>query len=214
MKNDNDIFIINVFSKANLKLRFKTESLCLVNVTCLLRSLRSMAVLSGALPSCPISSRFLCPRPVRLYLTLRAQPKLPCYAGPCGATILMKKKKKRMAKLNKTMKVPYSGFEWFRAGSSQSIKIGTHLSIDKLIKIGKSNQFIDIDCIDQSVEIDDTLISFMDLSKFYRFHRYIPEDTSALLFIQKWKLISCEPLNLLTIELELRVEGSNNLLSL
>ena len=175
-----------------------------------------MAVLSGALPSRPISSRFLCPRSVRLYLTLRSQPKLPCYAGPCGATILMKKKKKKknMAKLNKTIKVPYSGFEWFRAGSSQSIKIGTHLPIDKLIKIGKSDQFIDIDCIDQSVEIDDTLISFTDLPKFYRFHRYIPEDTSGLLFIQKWKLISCKPVNLFTIELQLRVEGSNNLLSL
>ena len=33
VKNDNDIFIMNVFSKANLKLRFKTESLCVVNVT-------------------------------------------------------------------------------------------------------------------------------------------------------------------------------------
>ena len=82
-----------------------------------------------------------------------------------------------MAKLNKTIKVPYSGFERFRARSSQSIKIGTHLSIDKLIEIGESDEFIDIDCIDQSVEIDDTLILFMDLSKFYRFHRYIPEDT-------------------------------------
>ena len=59
-----------------------------------------------------------------------------------------KKKKKRMAKLNETIKVPYSGFEWFRAGSSQSIKIGTHLSIDKLIEIGESDEFIDIDCID------------------------------------------------------------------
>ena len=214
MKNDNDIFIINVFSKANLKLRFKTESLCLVNVTCLLRSLRSMAVLSGALPSCPISSRFLCPRPVRLYLTLRAQPKLPCYAGPCGATILMKKKKKRMAKLNKTMKVPYSGFEWFRAGSSQSIKIGTHLSIDKLIKIGKSNQFIDIDCIDQSVEIDDTLISFFDVFKFYRFHRFLSEADICSSVHPKMKTDFMQTVNLLTIELQLRVEGSNNLLSL
>ena len=58
------------------------------------------------------------------------------------------KKKKRMAKLNKTIKVPYSGFERFRARSSQSIKIGTHLSIDKLIEIGESDEFIDIDCID------------------------------------------------------------------
>ena len=46
-------------------------------------------------------------------------------------------------------------------GSSQSIKIGIELSIDKSIEIGKSD-FIDIDCIDQSVEIDDTLVSFID----------------------------------------------------
>ena len=32
---------------------------------------------------------------------------------------------------------------------------------------------IDIDCIDQSVEIDDTLVSFIDLSRFYRFHRFL-----------------------------------------
>ena len=50
-------------------------------------------------------------------------------------------------------------------GSSQSIKIGIDLSIDKSIEIGKSD-FIDIDCIDQSVEIDDTLVSFIDLSWF------------------------------------------------
>ena len=37
--------------------------------------------------------------------------------------------------------------------SSQSIKIGIDLSIDKSIKIGKSD-LIDIDCIGQSVEID------------------------------------------------------------
>ena len=42
-------------------------------------------------------------------------------------------------------------------GSSQSIKIGIDLSIDKSIKIGKSD-LIDI------VEIDDTLVSFIDLS--------------------------------------------------
>ena len=49
--------------------------------------------------------------------------------------------------------------------SSQSIKIGTDLSIDKSIKIVKSD-LIDIDYIDQSVEIDDTLVSFIDLSRF------------------------------------------------
>ena len=47
--------------------------------------------------------------------------------------------------------------------SSQSITIGTDLSIDKSIKIGKSD-LIDVDCIDQLVEIDDTLVSFIDLS--------------------------------------------------
>ena len=52
------------------------------------------------------------------------------------------------------------------------------------MKIGKSD-LIDIDCIDQSVEIDDTLVSFIDLSRLYRFHRFISEDTSVLLFIQK-----------------------------
>ena len=37
------------------------------------------------------------------------------------------------------------------------------LTSDKSIKIGKSD-LIDIDCIDQSVEIDDTLVLFIDLS--------------------------------------------------
>ena len=45
------------------------------------------------------------------------------------------------------------------ARSSQSIKTGIDLSI----KIGKTD-LIDIDFIDQSVEIDDTLVSFIDLS--------------------------------------------------
>ena len=47
--------------------------------------------------------------------------------------------------------------------SNQSMKIGTDLSIEKSKKIGKSD-LIDIDCIDQSVEIDDTLVSFFNLS--------------------------------------------------
>ena len=51
------------------------------------------------------------------------------------------------------------------------------VSICKSIKIGKSD-LIDIDFIDQSVEIDDTLGSFIDLSRFYRFHRFLSEDTS------------------------------------
>ena len=46
--------------------------------------------------------------------------------------------------------------------SSQSIKVGIDLTIDKSIKIGKSD-LIDIDCIDQSVEIDDTLVLLIDL---------------------------------------------------
>ena len=66
--------------------------------------------------------------------------------------------------------------------SSQSIKIGIDLSIDKSIKIGKSD-LIDIDYIDQSVEIDDTLDSFVDLYRFNRFHRFVSEDASVLLYI-------------------------------
>ena len=54
-------------------------------------------------------------------------------------------------------------FEWIAPGVSQSIKIGIDLSIDISIKIGKSD-LIDIECIDQSVEIDDTLVAFIDLS--------------------------------------------------
>ena len=46
--------------------------------------------------------------------------------------------------------------------SSQSIKIGIDLSINKSIKIGKSD-LINTDCINQWVEIDDTLILFIDL---------------------------------------------------
>ena len=41
------------------------------------------------------------------------------------------------------------------------IKIGIDLAIDKSIKFGKSD-LINIDCIDQSVEIDDTLVSFIN----------------------------------------------------
>ena len=70
--------------------------------------------------------------------------------------------------------------------SSQSKKIGIDLSIDKSIKISKAD-LIDIDCIDQLVEIYDTLVSFIDLSSvdFYRFHRFISEDICVHLFIQK-----------------------------
>ena len=98
--------------------------------------------------------------------------------------------------------------------SSQSIKIGIDLSIDKSIKIGKSD-LIDIDCIDQSVEIDDTLASSIDLSRFYWFHRFLSEDTPICSSVHpKLKTDFMQTVNMLTIELQLRVEGSNNLLSL
>ena len=77
------------------------------------------------------------------------------------------------------------------------------------IKIGKSH-LIDIDCIDQSVEIDDTqsfrLSIYLD---FYRFidlyRRYI-----CLSVYPKMKTDFMQAVNLLTIELQLIVEGSNN----
>ena len=70
--------------------------------------------------------------------------------------------------------------------NSQSIKISIDLTIYKSIKIGKSD-LIDIDCIDQSVEIDDTIVSFIDLSRFYLFYRFISEDTSVFSFHPKMK---------------------------
>ena len=80
--------------------------------------------------------------------------------------------------------------------------------------MGKSD-LIDVVCIDQSVEIDDTLVSFIDLSRFYRFHRFLSEDTSVLLFIPaKMKTDFMKTVNFLTTEPQLRVKGSNNLLSL
>ena len=95
--------------------------------------------------------------------------------------------------------------------NSQSIKIGIDLSIDKSIKIGKSD-LIDIDCNDQSVEIDDTLVPFIDLSRFSRFHRFLLEDTFCS--YPKMKTDFMKRVNLLTTELQSGVEGSNNLLSL
>ena len=83
----------------------------------------------------------------------------------------------------------------------------------KSIKIGKSD-LIDIDCIDQSVEIDDTLISFFDVFKFYRFHRFLSEADICSSVHPKMKTDFMQTVNLLTIELQVRVEGSNNLLSL
>ena len=49
--------------------------------------------------------------------------------------------------------------------SSKSIKICIDLWIVKSIKISKTD-LTDIDCIDQSIEIDDTLILVIDLSWF------------------------------------------------
>ena len=45
---------------------------------------------------------------------------------------------------------------------------------------------------------------------FYRFHRFISEDTSFYLFTQKMKTEFMQAVNLLAIELLLRVKGSNN----
>ena len=72
----------------------------------------------------------------------------------------------------------------------ESIQIG--ISIDKSIKIGKS-ALIDTDCIDQSVEIDDTLFGF------YRFHRFISE---AISVHPKMKTDFMPTVNLLTTELQ------------
>ena len=67
------------------------------------------------------------------------------------------------------------------------------------MKIGKSG-LSDIDCIDQSVEIDDTLVSFIDLSRFYRFHRFISEDTYICSSVHpKVKTDFMQTVNLLTI---------------
>ena len=75
------------------------------------------------------------------------------------------------------------------------------------MKIGKSD-LIDIDCIGQSVEIDDTLVSFIDLSWFLPISSiYIAHCSS---FHSKMKTDFMQTVNLLTIELQLRVEGSNS----
>ena len=97
--------------------------------------------------------------------------------------------------------------------SSQSIKIGIDLLIDKSIKIGKSD-LIDIDCIDQSVEsMTHSLrlsiyLDFTDSIDLYR------KNYTCSSVHPKMKTAFMQTVNLLTIELQLRVEGSNNLLSL
>ena len=75
--------------------------------------------------------------------------------------------------------------------------------------MGKSD-LIDIDCIDQLVEIDDTLFSFIDLSWFLPISSiYIGKYISSSVH-QKMKTEFMQTVNLLIIELQLIVEGSNN----
>ena len=79
----------------------------------------------------------------------------------------------------------------------ESTQIG--ISVDKSIKIVKSD-LINIDCIDQPVEIDDTLLSSLSIYLgFYRFHRFISEDISVH---PKMKTDFMPTVNLLTIELQ------------
>ena len=75
--------------------------------------------------------------------------------------------------------------------------------------MGKAD-LIDIDCIDQSVEIDYTLVLFIDFSWFLPnssiyIARYICSSIHP-----KMKTDFMQTVNLLTIELQLRVKGSNN----
>ena len=53
----------------------------------------------------------------------------------------------------------------------------------------------------------DTLVSFVDFLDFYRFHRFISEDISVH---PKMKTDFMQTVNLSAIELQLRVEESNN----
>ena len=84
----------------------------------------------------------------------------------------------------------WMAWHMYTSRSSQWIKIGIDLSIDESIKIGKTD-LIDIDCIDQSVEIDDRLVSFILIfTDFFDLYRSLM--ISFHLVIQKWKLVSCE----------------------
>ena len=72
----------------------------------------------------------------------------------------------------------------YTSRGSQSIKISIDLSIDESINIGKTD-LIDIDYIDQSVEIDDTLVSFILIfTDFIDLYRSLM--ISFHLFIQKF----------------------------
>ena len=65
---------------------------------------------------------------------------------------------------------------------------------------------IDIDGIDQSVEIDDTLVSFIDLSWFLPISSiYIGKYISSSVH-RKMKTEFMQTVNLLTTKLQLRVE--------
>ena len=68
------------------------------------------------------------------------------------------------------------------AQSSQSLKIGIDLSIDKSVNLIR---LILIVSIHQKSEIDGTLALFIDLSRFCRLHQFLSENTSVLLFIQR-----------------------------
>ena len=95
------------FSKADLKLRFKTESLCVVNVACLCVA-RVWWFCREHYWAAPISGGFSAL--TRLYLTLRSPNQnraRPCYAYATQASALYTGEKKK-AKLNKTIKVPCS----------------------------------------------------------------------------------------------------------
>ena len=83
------------------------------------------------------------------------------------------------------------------------------ITIDKSIKIGKSD-LIHIDCIDQSVEIDDTLVAFIDLTGFLPISSIHIGRSICSSVHSKMKTDFMQTVNLLTIELQLRVEGSNN----
>ena len=96
--------------------------------------------------------------------------------------------------------VAHSCISW----SSQLIKISIDLSIDKLIKVIKSD-LIDIDCIAQSVEIDDTLFSFIDLSWFLPISSIHIWRNICSSFHQKIKPEFLQKVNLLTIEWQLKV---------
>ena len=80
------------------------------------------------------------------------------------------------------------------------------MSIDKSIKIGKSD-LIDIDFSDQSVEIDDTLVSFIDLSLILLISSiHIGRNISSSVH-QKIKTEFIQTVNLLTIEWQLGVDN-------